>query len=102
MEIFASVTRPFSHIWEGPGHVSVSVAPVIVAFAWYVGGVTIGAGRYCMGRAPNSNVYVHDSAWMGHADAGVRWHCSFSTKTAVLSRVSLNYLACEESPICAF
>ena len=64
MEIFASVTRPFSHIWEGPGHVSVSVAPVIVAFAWYVGGVTIGAGRYCMGRAPNSNVlYMIVHGW---------------------------------------
>ena len=27
---FCKCDRPFSHIWEGPGNVSVSVAPVIV------------------------------------------------------------------------
>ena len=71
-EIFASVTRPFSHIWEGPG--DVSVIPVIVDICLvcrWCENSTMGAGRYCMGRAPNSNVIVHGWGTLMQVSGGV-------------------------------
>ena len=82
-----------------------SVAPVIVDICLVCicrcKNLTMGAGRYCLGRAPNSNVlYMILCGW--GAPVQVSGGIAHLVQNNGIVKSEPKYLACEESPICAF
>ena len=99
--IFASVTKPFSHSWAGPGDVSVTPVIVDICLVCRCENLTMGAGRYILGRAPNSNVLyaiVHEWGTPVQVSGGI----ARLVQNNGIVKSEPKYLACEESPICAF
>ena len=78
------------------GHVVTPVLVDICLVCRWCENLTMGVGKYCLGRAPNSNVLYT----IVRTDGTRRCRCQVvlfvQYKTTVLWRVSLNYRACEE------